>query len=107
MFRADVAGCFDCFAVHRVAGRASETTETIAPLRDIALKHRLPRSAPESNAGEDDVYFRAQRREDCTGIHPATEIGRFLFKPGRHRHAIHCGAHAKPVPRQVLRDRLA
>src|SRR6516164_3539413 len=45
MFRGDVGGCFDCFAVQRVAGRASETTETIGPLRYIALKHRLLTSA--------------------------------------------------------------
>jgi len=59
MFRDDVGGCFDCFAVQRVAGRASETTETIGPLRDIALKHRLLTSAWEANWGEEDVYFRA------------------------------------------------
>ena len=59
MFRGDVGGCFDCFAVQRAASRASETTETIAPLRDIALKHRLPTGAWKANVGEEDVYFRA------------------------------------------------
>ena len=35
------------------------------------------------------------------------EIGGFFLQPRRHRLAIHCGAHAKTVPRQVFRDRLA
>src|SRR5215469_17047396 len=33
------------------AGRAPETTETITPMRDIALKHRLSTSALEWNGG--------------------------------------------------------
>ena len=64
MFLGDVAGCFGCCGARDAAGRtpetrAPETTETFAPLRDIALKHRLPTSAWEANWGEEDVYFRA------------------------------------------------
>src|SRR6516165_12434466 len=31
----------------------------------------------------------------------------FFLKPRRHRLAVHCGAHMKTVPRQVLGDHLA
>jgi hypothetical protein len=54
-------------------------------LRDIVLKHRLSTSAREWNRREDDVYFRAYRREDNAGVRTATNGGVVMESTPRRR----------------------
>jgi hypothetical protein len=62
-----------------------ETIETTTPSRDIALKHRLSISGLKWKGGRRDVYFRAHKREDCTGIHAATSGGALMESAPRRR----------------------
>jgi hypothetical protein len=64
---------FSCFRRFSIRLKQLKQTE---PLRDIALKHRLSRSAQGWNRGEKDVYFCAGRREDRAGVGPGP-IGAF------------------------------
>jgi hypothetical protein len=54
-------------------------------LRDIVLKHRLSTSAREWNGREEDVYFRAYRREDSVGVRSATSGGAVMESTPRRR----------------------
>jgi hypothetical protein len=54
-------------------------------LRDIGLKHRRSTSAREWNGREEDVYFRAYRREDNAGVRTATNGGAVMESTPRRR----------------------